>query len=53
LRLRGFVSPPIGEALAGDAIKHHRHAGGVVHAEAGAVRVAEIELREVARQVRL
>ena len=47
-----FVSPPIGQALAGDALERSRGALLIVNAERGAVVVAEVKLAAIALQVR-
>ncbi len=47
LGVRGFVSPPIGEALADDAGDGPSHAFRVVHAQSLALIIAKIELGQI------
>ena len=47
----GPANPPIGEALAFDAAQSAIRALGIVHAKAGTVRIAEVELGKVAVQM--
>jgi hypothetical protein len=51
LRVRAFTSPPIGQALAADAAQGFVGAHRIVHAKAGTVGIAEIELGKVADEV--
>lgn len=51
-RVSGFTSPSTGQALPADAAKHFVGAHGVVAAEAGTGGMAEVELGEVALEVR-
>lgn len=48
LGVTGFVSPPIGQALADDPADGPGHALGIVHAEGDALVVSEVEFCEVA-----
>ncbi|MNC91463.1 hypothetical protein D3C83_77320 [compost metagenome] len=49
--MRGFVSPPIGEALAGRAAQGFVRAHVVVDPQRHAVGIAEVELGKVAAQM--
>lgn len=49
--LGSLTSPPIGEALAGGTLDGPFGAGGVVHAEGGAVAIAKPKFGQVALQV--
>lgn len=51
--MRAFTSPPIGQALAADPAQDFVGAHGVIDAQGGSVRIAEIELGEVAAQMDL
>src|SRR5579871_2636080 len=51
LGVRGFTSPPIGEAFSADALQGVVRALSVVHAKSGTVIVAEIELDQIAVQM--
>lgn len=53
LRERGFTNPPIGEALAADALQGIVAAFNIANTKLSAIVVAEIELGEVAEQVLL
>jgi len=53
LSVRAFTNPPVGQALSTDATKQFGDAHRVVDPERDAVRVAEIELGEVAVKVSL
>lgn len=49
----GFVNPPIGKALAGDALQSLLGVGLIVNFERRTVAVAEVKFRQVAMQMRL
>ena len=48
LSVRGFVRPPIRQALASDALKQFVGASTVIHTKAATVVIAEIEFRQIA-----
>jgi hypothetical protein len=48
--MSGFVNPPIGEALAFDALHRAFSAHGIVHAQLDPMILAEIALSKVASQ---
>lgn len=53
LNVRGFVSPPIGQALPADALQRKITTGNVVDAMAGTIGVAEIKFLQVHLKVLL
>ena len=53
LTVTGFVNPPIGQALALNGLEGLCGTGCIVNFESGTIAIAEIELRQIAMQMRL